>query len=134
MRVILDTNVIISGIFFHGNPSRILKAWKSGNIRLVASSEIFDEYQEVLRRLSARYPKIEIGPLVDLLAVELELIKPRKLKKRICDDPDDDKFFECALSAGIKLIVSGDNDLLSVSGALNVQVMEPMRFVQKYLA
>lgn len=53
MRVILDTNVFISGVFFGGPPSRILEGWHDGRVTLVLSPEILDEYQRVAAELHA---------------------------------------------------------------------------------
>ncbi|KXK15132.1 MAG: twitching motility protein PilT [Chloroflexi bacterium OLB14] len=63
-----------------------------------------------------------------------KVYKPVKLKEPICEDPDDDKFFACALSSDSKIIISGDKHLLKVSGYEGVEVMKPRDFVDKYLA
>ncbi|MBF0478325.1 MAG: PIN domain-containing protein [Candidatus Omnitrophica bacterium] len=52
MNVVLDTNVLISGLFFNGTPSRILKAWHSGQFTLFATTEILDEYERVIQELA----------------------------------------------------------------------------------
>ena len=133
MKVVIDTNVLVSGFFFTGAPSRILKAWKAGQLEPVMTAEIFDEYREVLIRLSGEYPSIEVGALIDLIAVEIPIVKPRKLRRKVCDDVDDDKFFACALAAGIKVIISGDKHLLRESGTFDVVVLKPAEFVANYL-
>lgn len=51
MRVVLDTNVLVSGIFFTGPPYEILSAWQDGRVRLVVTLEIVREYEAVLERL-----------------------------------------------------------------------------------
>lgn len=56
MRVILDTNVFISGVFFGGPPSRILEGWRDGRLKLVLSPEILDEYQRVAAELRGQFP------------------------------------------------------------------------------
>lgn len=133
MRIILDTNVLISGIFFPGKPSLILKAWKNGLLKIVLSAEIFFEYQEVIKRIGVKFPLIETASIIDLIAVESELIKAPKLRKPICDDPDDDKFFACAISGKVKIIVSGDHHLLNRTGSLNIKVLTPAQFVASVL-
>ena len=55
------------------------------------------------------------------------------LKQPICEDPDDDKFFACALASGSKVIISGDKHLLKVTGYQGIQVLKPREFVDKYL-
>lgn len=133
MKVVVDTNVLVSGFFFAGAPSRILKAWKAGQLEPVMTADIFDEYREVLIRLSRKYSSVEVGALIDLIAVEIPIVKPRKLRKKVCNDVDDDKFFACALAAGIKIIISGDKHLLRESGTFDVVVLKPAEFVASYL-
>lgn len=62
MRIILDTNVFISGIFFSGPPSQILKAWENQRFQIVLSQQILDEYQRVADDLSSKFPTVDILP------------------------------------------------------------------------
>ena len=66
MRVVLDTNVLMSGIFFGGIPGRLLIAWRAKMIQFVVSEEILDEYRQVAMRLGERYSEIDISNIVDL--------------------------------------------------------------------
>lgn len=58
MKVVLDTNVLVSGIFFSGPPAGILRAWSQGKLQLVLSPEILDEYMRVSAELAVKYPDI----------------------------------------------------------------------------
>ena len=60
MKVVLDTNVLISGIFFSGPPARILAAWADGGFELVASVEVLTEYRRVAGRLHKKYSSIDM--------------------------------------------------------------------------
>jgi predicted nucleic acid-binding protein len=60
MRVILDANVFVSGIFFTGPPYQILKAWQAGKLKLVISPEILEEYQRVGVALAEQFPSIDL--------------------------------------------------------------------------
>ena len=132
MRVILDTNVFVSGIFFGGPPGRILQGWRDGLIHLVLSAEILDEYQRVGRILRTEHPTVALEPLLGLVAVDAELVEVPALPERVCADPDDDKFLACAVAAGVPLIISGDKDLLQQSGWRGVVVLRPRQFVDGY--
>ena len=132
MRVIIDTNVLISGIFFAGLPGKLLRLWKDGQIKFVASSEMFYEYAEVIRRLGKKYPAIETSDIIDLLAVELEMVKSKKLRESICQDPDDDKFIACALSAKVKIVITGDKDLLDLRTYKGIQFLNPGQFFREH--
>lgn len=133
MRVILDTNVFVSGVFFGGPPNQILKAWSQGRLRLVISAEILDEYRRVGQVLNEQFPAIDLKPILDLVATKAEMCTAQVLSEPVCGDQDDDKFIACALAGKIKLIVSGDKHLLQVSGYRKITVLKPREFVDSYL-
>ena len=133
MKIILDTNVFISGIFFSGPPSKILHAWKNGLLQIVISKDILEEYQRVAESLTYKYPAIDILPIIELVTIHGKLIKTEGVEENVCIDPDDNKFIECAIAGNIKYIVSGDKHLLSVSGYRGISVLKPKEFVDKIL-
>ena len=134
MKVILDTNVLVSGVFFSGTPYRILKAWRDGKIQIVLSPEILDEYRRVGEILAEDHPNIDLKPILDYVVRNAEVYVAVPLPEAVCEDPDDDKFLACALASEITVIASGDKHLLKVSGYSNVEVIKPRDFVDRYLA
>ena len=134
MKIILDTNVLVSGIFFTGPPCQILEAWREGRLHLAISQEILDEYRRVGEILSEQFPAIVLRPILDLVAANAEIFPVQCLTEPVCDDPDDDKFLACALAAKSKVIVSGDKHLLKVSGFRGIKVIKPREFVDSYLS
>lgn len=133
MRVVLDTNVLISAIFFSGPPSRILAAWIDDRFELVVSAEILAEYREVAGRIGAKFPGVELGPVLDRIALHALLVVPVKLPEDACTDRDDIKFLECALGSRADCVISGDRALLRSSGYEGVEVVTPRVFVQRLL-
>ena len=133
MKIIVDTNVFISGVFFSGPPYQIVKAWCDGKIQLVISQEILEEYHRVGETLAEQFPGVDLGSILELLAVNSELTVAPGLPEPVCDDPDDDKFLACALASKTKLIISGDKHLLRVSGYHGIEVLRPRKFVDDYL-
>ncbi|MCR4336864.1 MAG: putative toxin-antitoxin system toxin component, PIN family [Candidatus Omnitrophica bacterium] len=134
MKVILDTNVLVSAIFFSSGPPRqILLAWNQGKFKLVISPQIFQEYRATIGELQSRYPTVSIEPILDLLLLSSEMCSGQKSLESICKDPEDDKFIHCALLSGTRLIVSGDKHLLKVSGYQNIEVLRPRKFLEKHL-
>lgn len=133
MKVILDTNVFVSGVFFTGSPYQILQAWRNGKLQLVISQEIFEEYRKVRETLSQQLPAIDLGPMLRLVAVQAKFFSPQKLPGFVCDDPDDDEFLTCAIASKTKIIVSGDKHLLKVSGFSGIKAIRPRKFVDEYL-
>ncbi len=133
MKVVLDTNVLMSGIFFSGLPGRILQAWRSRKLQLAVSVEVLEEYLNVAERLAARYTDVEYQGILGLIVEHAELIQASGLKEPVCEDPDDDKFLACAIAAKAKIVVSGDKALLKASGYRGIQVRTPKEFVVEYL-
>ncbi len=134
MRAVLDTNVLMSGVFFSGPPYEILSAWRHGIVTLVISAEILDEYRRVGQRLAARYPGVDIGPVFALIAVHAEFVEAPPLRDSVCEDSSDDKFFACAVASGCRVIVSGDKHLHRASGYSGIEVVSPREFIEKRLS
>ena len=133
MKIVLDTNVLISGIFWQGVPSEILKAWSAGKMTLCISPEILDEYLEVSKALSKKYPSVEIEPVLDCIARYSKMYFGVVLPAPVSRDPDDDKFLACAMSAKSKVIISGDKDLLDIKTYSGIKIYSPSDFYKKYL-
>jgi putative PIN family toxin of toxin-antitoxin system len=133
VRIVLDTNVFISGIFFSGPPRRILQSWRDGRVQLVLSPDIFEEYRRVAEVLHEQFPAVDLAGLLELVVVEAEMCQAEPLLEAVSADPDDDKFIACALSSGSKLIVRGDKHLLDVDGYRGIEILKPRPFVDKYL-
>lgn len=133
MKIVLDTNVFISGIFFSGPPAQILRAWKDGKIQIVLSKEILNEYQRVGEELSKKFPSVDIEPIIELLTMYGEVVETQGISVTVCEDPDDNMFIECAIASGSKIIVSGDKHLLKISGYQDIESVKPRDFVDRFL-
>jgi len=133
MKIVLDTNVFIYGIFFSGPPAQILKAWKEQKIQIVLSKEILDEYQRVAGELSAKFPSVDIEPIIELLTIYGEVVETAGISVTVCEDPDDNMFLECAIASNSKIIISGDNHLLKISGYQGIDVLKPREFIDNVL-
>lgn len=133
MKIILDTNVLISGIFFKGPPFNILKYWRDGKLELIVYEEIFKEYSLVCEKLHNKYPSIAFDEILDLILINAHFYVPIKCKEQITIDPDDDKFIKCALAGHVKIIISGDKHLLDVNGHQGIKILNPSDFITRYL-
>ena len=134
MKVILDTNVLASGIFFEsGIPGKIVIAFIEDKFELVISPEILDEYIEIVTRLQTNFPNVNIDKFLDKIFRLPAMCIAEKLSKPVSQDPDDDKFIACAIASKTKIIVSGDKHLLDVSGYRGIEVLTPRQFFEKYL-
>ena len=133
MKIVLDTNVLISGIYFSGPPGRILEAWCSRKLQLAVSIEILEEYLNVAERLANRYGGVEYEGILGLIVQNAQLVQSTDLPEPVSEDPDDDKFLACALASSTRIIVSGDSDLLKISGYADIRVLTPKRFISEFL-
>jgi putative PIN family toxin of toxin-antitoxin system len=133
VRVVVDTNVFISGFFFRGPPYQILQAWSENKIEVVLSPEILIEYKRAGEEFSGSAPDPDLNAFLRLLTTKAIVVSTRQLPNKICKDPDDDKFLAAALSGGAKVITSGDKALLAVSGYRAIEVLRPRDFVDRYL-
>jgi len=133
VKVVLDTNVFVSGIFFSGPPYQILQAWQDEKFQLIVSPEILEEYRRVGDVLEEEHPGISLAPWIELVIQQASIFSTPPLPQPVCDDPDDDKFLACALASKSKMIISGDKHLLNVSGYQGIEVLKPRGFFEKYL-
>ena len=133
MKVVVDTNVLVSGVFFGGMPSRILEAWRDQRLDVVVSPDILEEYRRVGEHLETQFADVSLAPFLALLVMNAEIIEPPDLPEQVSRDSDDDKFIACALAGGCHVIISGDKDLLSISGYRGVKVVAPREFLESIL-
>ena len=129
LKVVIDTNVFISS-FFGGLPRDIINLWKDGKIVLCLTQEIIEEYLEVLNRLGLK-DRNEIDHLTKLFAEGYNSIYTSNtpILDVIKDDPDDNKFLECAVELDSKIIISGDKHLKKIKKYINVDIMSPGDFL-----
>jgi uncharacterized protein len=108
MRVVLDTNIIVSAYLNEdGQPFRILKLALAGAIDLYASEPILDEYKELLHRKSYPMDLRRAALLLKKLRDASSLVKPA-MKLSEATDPDDNIFLECAQAAKAEYLVTGN--------------------------
>lgn len=132
MKIVIDTNVVISGVFFGGIPRKILTYVTSGSVTACATPSIVDEYNEIVAEMIDRKSgKINKDILLRLL-LQLEIITPVS-HISICRDPDDNAFLECAEDAKALYIVSGDNDLLSLEQYKDIRIITAKEFYDSFI-
>lgn len=122
MKIVVDTNVVASAVFFGGRPRELLEKLLLGELTAFVSREIVEEYRETLQRLQDKYPKKNVAVPLTHIITACQLIEP-KTDVHVCRDPDDDKFINCAVDSHSLYIVSGDNDLLAVGKYQDVEIV-----------
>jgi len=129
IKVVLDTNVFVSS-FFGGNPRKVINFWKTGEVTLCLSKPIMDEYVEVLQRLGLQNEG-ELSELLNVFARGLHVVFAAKTPELhvVEDDPDDDKFIECAVALKADFIISGDKALTSIQDYMGIKIINPKEFI-----
>ena len=128
MKIVIDTNVFISAVFFGGLPLQVLQSVISKQNDAYISPEIWDEYNDVIERMTKKYPSRLKQRLIDEVFKLFKVIIPSS-EISICRDSDDDKFISCALDAECMYIVSGDDDLLSLRNVDDIGICTPSEFL-----
>jgi len=114
LRVVLDTNVLVSGLAYPGSvPGRIMTVWQQGGLSVVLSHYILDELVRVLPRLkNVHMTAMEIRDLADSLMFQAEMVEPDGVPDLALRDPADQAILQTLLTAGAHYLVTGDKDLL----------------------
>ena len=132
MKILIDTNILISGLFFQGLPKILLNEIDFEKFEVCVNEEIISEYKEQIYKkiLNPKYTLNE--GLFEKFFERLQKFE-RKSDLKICRDPKDDKFINCAIDAKAIYIVSGDNDLLTIKNFEGIEIVTAREFYNKYL-
>jgi putative PIN family toxin of toxin-antitoxin system len=138
MKIVLDTNVWISGLLWKGSPARLLRLAESNQFEICSSDAIFTEFERVLgyARIQRQLQKLRLSQS-EVVEFALKLIKvfitdPKILKNEVAADPDDDMFLACALSVGAQYLVSGDRHLLDMEEWRGIQIVTVKDFLAQH--
>lgn len=137
LRVVLDTNVLLSGIAFPGSvPGKIMSAWRLGSLEVVLSDFIIEELRRVLPRLSHRHglTPLEIEDLLGILSVQAEILEPHSPNEQLLRDANDLPVLGTLLAAiqsgSANYLITGDKDLLVLAD--RYPVISPADFWTKH--
>ena len=139
MRVVLDTNVLVSALLFKGGPpARLLAAWRLGAFELLVSDYLIEELGRTMLRLAARHQQrpADLNDFLDTLRLRCALI-PLDHAALIqatasgLRDPDDLPTLALLIGAGADFLVTGDKDLLALKQAY--PILSPDAFESRFL-
>jgi len=131
LKVVLDTNVLISAILFGGKPRQILEKAIRGEIRLCLSEPILEELKGVLQRSKFDYSPEMIQFILTELTGIADFVDPSETIKVVLEDPEDNMILECAAKAKANYIITGDFHLLKLGRYLNTEVLTAAAFLEK---
>lgn len=128
-RVIIDTNVWVSGLVFGGNSRRILELFLKGYLTVVVSQELLKELRGVIKqKLPAYQPHLPL--LIASIRKDADLVRLGEEALDICRDPADNFVIETALAGNCTHLISGDQDLVSMGHFRQIQIVSPREFLE----
>jgi len=134
MIIVLDTNVIVSGILRpYSKAAAILRLVASGMIKLAYDLRILSEYQDVLNRPKFPLAKENINAFLDQVEKEGILVSAMPLKFRL-PDPDDEPFLEVALAASAEAIITGNKRHFPKKEYQGTRILSPAEFLEAFLS
>ena len=135
IKVVLDANIFVSSLLkLHSKPAQIIELVEKGEVILVISPAIISEIKRVLL-----YPKIVtlhhrssdwIDTFIEELTKKATLTSGKLDITAIKDDPDDDKYLECAVEGAVDYIISGDKHLKNLKSFQGIKIIEPAMFLK----
>lgn len=127
-RVVLDTNVWLSGIVFGGTPARLIRLFARKNVEVVISEQLMAELKRVITQ---KFPThiSDLDPVEQSLHKDAEWVGLGGRTAKVSRDPDDDMVIETAILGKCQYIISGDQDLLSLGEYDNILIVTPSEFL-----
>lgn len=129
-RVVIDTNVWFSGIFWEGKPGQIVKLVIKGGLIPCFSPATFDEWHEKIKPMAEKigHGELYYQPRKYLLGFSV-FVQPRQ-EIKVCRDPDDNHLLETASEAKARFLITGDEDLLVLKKFDLTQILTPSQFLE----
>jgi putative PIN family toxin of toxin-antitoxin system len=133
-KVVLDTNTLISGLLWDGNEARVIEKAENKEIKLFISPELIEELEGVLKREKfckrLEGKEYTVDKAVSKIALIATLIKPTRKINVIKEDSEDNRVLECAVSAKVDVIVSGDSHLLDLKDYSGIDIITASEFIK----
>lgn len=130
MNVVLDTNIFVSGIFWKGDPNKVLELWRERKIELINSVEIITEISRVLTDFKIQLPDEIKREWIHLITINSTIIEPKEKFDIIKDDPTDNKFIDAAIAGNVEYIITNDKHLLKIKQFRKTKIITPKEFIE----
>ena len=132
MRVVLDTNTLVSALLFSGTASRLPALWQSHRITVLVSKPILEEYLRVLAYPKFRLSPQEIRELIEQQVLPfIETVRVRRHLAVVRRDPEDNKFIECAVAGQAKFLLTGDQDVRELGSYRRIAILTVGEFLDE---
>jgi len=130
VKIVCDTNVLISGLLFGGHARKILQLASRGVLINFLSPDILREAEDVLRRSKFGLRPEQVLEIITLFKETFEIVIPSFKVQAIQSDPEDNHVIEIALTARAEFIISGDKHLLKLTEFKGIHVVSPAQFIE----
>jgi len=136
MKVVADTNVLISATFWFGSSNKIIELAEKKEIELVLSKEIIKEYSEVLKyeeiQEKIKNKNLEMKHSIQKIISISTIVEAEENINIVKEDPDDNKVLECAKAGNVDFIITNDNHLLKLEEFEGIKIITPNYFLNNY--
>jgi uncharacterized protein len=132
MNVVVDTNVVVSAIFWSGESRDCLALWAGRRFDLAVSVPILEEYGAIAHHLARRIRQVDPEPWLRWIERKAKVFEPAPLGKPRSRDPQDDPFLACALACRAGFVVSKDEDLLALEKPFGIEILPPRQFLARF--
>ncbi len=129
MKIVCDTNVLVSGMLFRGHPRRIVTLAAQARLTNITSPALLREVEAVLARPKFGLRPGQVDQILALFRDTFELVHPAGRLDVIAADPADNRVLEAALAASADIIVFGDRHLLALKEWRGIRMLSPAAFV-----
>lgn len=130
-KIVIDTNVYISAIFWGGKPRKVVDLGRDKKIHIFSSVDIEKEVAEKLMT-KFKFDEEEVNQILLDISTFTIPVRVTKRIQAVTDDPDDDKFIECAVSCKADYIISGDRHLLALKEYAGIKILRASEFLSSY--
>ncbi len=128
IKVVIDTNIYISAVFWQGKPRKVVDLGRTQDIQIFTSTEIEDEISEKLQT-KFKLSRAEADRIMFDFSTFTIPLSIKKKHRVVIDDPDDDKFIDCAMACGADFIITGDKHLLKLQEYMGIKVVKAAEFL-----
>lgn len=132
MRVVIDTNVYVSGSLWKGKEAKIIDLCISRSLENFTSFSIMDEIERVLHYGKFQLTEFEVEQLMKIYVSFSRIVKPNVEIRIIENDPSDNKFLECAMESRSSVLITGDLHLLQLTEFASVRIMNANSFLEEF--
>jgi len=130
MRILFDTNTLISAVIANGKPRKLLLMALANEFDLVSSNELLKEFENVISRPKFKLSSLEINKFVNTVRKTVKIVKVKSDFKVVKDDPEDDKVLNASYDAKVVYIVTGDSDLLKLKKFKGIKIVTASKLLK----